>query len=92
MVVAGNAGHAQQRLAIGPALPDTLAKLALMRQERRALHEEHRKGRHPNVGHRQTLVQPAPLVRQAAAGLSNQSKQISQNRHRQLESESSPLR
>ena len=85
MIVAGDSRHAEQCLAIGAALPGARTELTLMRQKRRALHEERRKGRHPDVGHRQTRVQAPPLVRQAGAGLPNQSKQISQNRHTKLE-------
>src|SRR5579863_1092632 len=92
MIVAGNGRHAKQCLAIGAALPDARAKLTLMGQKRRALHEEHGKRRHPDVGHREPRVQPPPLVRQAGAGLPNQSKQISQNRHMKLESETHATR
>ena len=38
-------------------------ELPLMRQERRALHEEHRKGRHSDVSHAVGRVDTTALVR-----------------------------
>jgi hypothetical protein len=49
-------------------MPVPVRQMPLMRQERRALHEEHRKRRHADIGHEVLDVFPAPLVRQTRTG------------------------
>jgi hypothetical protein len=62
MIVAGDPIQAEQRLAVRPAL--ALLQTTLMRQERRALHEEQGKRRQANVSHRIARVSSLPEVRQ----------------------------
>jgi hypothetical protein len=69
MVVARNPRHPEQRLAIRATVAVPLRQLPLMGQERRALHEKHRKRRHADIGHRVMAVFPTPLVRQTRTGL-----------------------
>jgi len=61
VVVAGDFGDAEQAGAVGAAM--RFLKLALMRQERRALHEKHREGRHSDVAHAVGRVDAPALVR-----------------------------
>jgi hypothetical protein len=63
MVVARNLRHRKQRLAVRAAMPVPVRQMPLMCQERRALHEEHRKRRHADIGHDVMAVLTAPLVR-----------------------------
>ncbi len=61
VVVAGDLGHAEQAGAV--RAPEACLELALMRQKRRTLHEEHRKRRHTDVGNIVRGVLSPPLVR-----------------------------
>jgi hypothetical protein len=82
--------HSQQALAIRATVSDPFANLTLMRQKRRALHEKRRKPRQSDIPHRKLQILPAPLVRQARAGLSNTLDQIIETAHRIVESELDP--
>ena len=62
VVVAGDAGQPEQRVRVGP--PASLGQRALMRQERRRLHEEHRQRRHGDVRHGVSAVAAATRIRQ----------------------------
>ena len=62
VVVGGDFGDTEQAGAVGAAV--AVLKLALMRQERRALHEEHREGRHADVADAVGRVHAAALVRE----------------------------
>ena len=80
MVVARDAGEPEQGVRVGPRA--ALGQRALVRQERRRLHEEHRQRRHADVGHRvapvaaparirhpgEALPQPVELARQVLHG------------------------
>src|SRR5271157_5296482 len=61
VIVAGDFGDAEQAGAVGAAMP--LLELPLMCQERRALHEKHREGRHSDVAHAIGRVHAQALVR-----------------------------
>src|SRR6516165_9115012 len=61
------------------------------RQERRALHEKHRKRRHADIGHVVTAVFPAPLVRQTRTGLPKCRYEVLDRANTGLESDSSPI-
>ena len=54
VVVARDRGHAEQRLAVRPAV--ALLQRALVRQERRAAHEEKRERRQADIGHREVAL------------------------------------
>ena len=56
VVVGGDRRHGEQRLAVRSA--EALLQRALMRQERRASHEEDRERRQTNVRHRVIAVTP----------------------------------
>src|SRR6266436_3554004 len=59
-----------------------------MSQERRALHEKHRKRRHADIGHDVTAVVPAPLVRQTRTGRPQPRYKVLDRSHTALESDS----
>src|SRR5260370_8311303 len=59
-----------------------------MSQERRALHENHRKRRHADIGHDVTAVFPPPLVRQTPTGLPQPRYKVLDRSHTALESDS----
>ena len=61
VVVAGDAGQAEQGVGVGA--PARVGQRALVRQERRRLHEEHRQRRHADVRHGVAAVAPAARVR-----------------------------
>ena len=63
VVVAGDAGQPEQGVCVGPRA--TLGQRALVRQERRRLHEEHRQRRHADVVHGVAAVVAATRVRHA---------------------------
>ena len=65
MVVARNLLHPKQRLAVRATMPVPVRQMPLMGQERRALHEKHRKRRHADIGHEVLDVFPAPSGRPA---------------------------
>jgi hypothetical protein len=79
MIVAGDPVEAEQRLAIRPPL--SLLQTALMRQERRALHEEQRKCRQADVSHRVARVASLPEVRQGVAAPAQRPDQTIQDFH-----------
>jgi len=90
VVVARNPRHRKQRRAVRAAMPVPVRQMPLMRQERRALHEEHRKRRHADIGHDVMAVLPAPLVRQTRTGLPQRRYKVLDRPHTALESDSSP--
>jgi hypothetical protein len=65
--IARDGGHAEQGLAVRPALP--FLQRPLVRQERRATHEEHRERGQTDVGHAVCPVaaRALPLIRQTGA-------------------------
>ena len=65
VVVAGDAVEAEQGVRV--AAPAAFGQRALVRQERRRLHEEHRRRRHADVGHGVAPVVAAARVRHARA-------------------------
>ena len=65
MIVAGDPVEAEQRLAIRPPL--SLLQTALVRQERRALHEEQGKRRQADIRHRVARIASMPDIRQRLA-------------------------
>ena len=67
VVVGGDFGDTEEAGAVGAAV--ALLKLALMRQKRRALHEEHREGCHADVAHAIGRVHAAALVREGPGTL-----------------------
>ena len=62
VVVAGDAGQAEQGVRVGARVP--FGQRALVRQERRGLHEEHRQRRHGDVPHGVAPVASPARVRQ----------------------------
>jgi hypothetical protein len=62
VVVGGDFGDTEKAGAVGAAVP--FLELALMRQERRTLHEEQRDGRHADVADAVGRVHAAALVRE----------------------------
>jgi hypothetical protein len=78
MIVAWNLRQAEQALAVRPAM--ALFEPALRRQKRRALHEKHRKGRHPDVTHRVAHLQPPALVRKTVQAPPQRTKKDSRRR------------
>jgi hypothetical protein len=88
----GERRHGEQGLAIRPAL--TFAEPPLMREERRAAHEEHRKRRQPDVNHGVLTVAmraQAP-VRKSGAGFAQRLDQGLQRTHALIGSETAPRR
>ena len=63
VVVAGDAGQAEQGVRVGA--PALFGQRALVRQEGRGLHEEHRQRRHADVPHGVLPVATPARVRQA---------------------------
>ena len=61
VIVTGDLGDTEQARAVG--VPMACLELPLMGQEGRALHEEHREGRHADVAHGVGRVDAAALVR-----------------------------
>ena len=68
MVVAGDCRHSEQRLRVRPAA--SRLQRSLVRQERRALHEEYGKRRQADVRHRVAPVAACSPIRQRGASLS----------------------
>ena len=62
VIVAGDFGNAEQTGAVRTPMP--FLKLSLMCQERRALHEKYREGRHSNVAQAIGRVHAPALVRE----------------------------
>jgi len=84
VVVAGDLGDAEQACTVGPAVPGL--ELTLVRQERRALHEEDRQGHHADVAHAVGRVGPPPLVRGPVQAAAQRSQQRIEQRHDRQES------
>lgn len=86
VVVRGDGRHAEQGLAIGPAL--AVLQPALMRQERRAAHEEQREGRKTDVAHRVIAIAPRPAapVGKTGADRAKLGDQLRHDAHIRLES------
>jgi hypothetical protein len=89
VVVAGDFGDAEQTGAVGAAM--AFLELPLMRQERRALHEEHRKGRHSDVSHAVGRVDTTALVREPVQAAAQRSEQGIERTHARQESHSAVL-
>ena len=60
VIVAGDGGNAEQGLAVGASL--SLRQDALMRQERRAAHEEQGERRQADVRHRAAVARQRPFA------------------------------
>ena len=67
VVVAGDAGQAEQGVRVGAAT--AFGEQALVRQERRRLHQEHRQRRHADLRHGVAAVAPAAPVRHLGEAL-----------------------
>ena len=85
VVVARDRGHAEQGFTVRSPLP--LGQVPLMREKRRALHEEQRKRRQPDVGHAVAAVRTLPFVRQRGTTMSKRCDQAVQRLHADFESE-----
>lgn len=85
VVVAGDLADPEQGFAV--RAPLSLGQLPLVRQERRALHEEQRERRKPDVGHAVLAVRTLPFVRQTGATMSKRCNQAVKRLHADLESE-----
>src|ERR1700722_5172479 len=86
VVVGGDRRHAEQRLAVRPAVP--LCQRLLMRQERRASHEEDRECRQTDVRHGVVAVAPPALapVGQIGADLAQRPDHVGHGAHPAQES------
>ena len=84
VVVGGDPGQLEQCLAVGSSM--TLLELALMRQERRALHKEDRECHHGDVRHRIGGVLPPTPVWEALEALAEAAEQGTQALHLDVES------
>ena len=86
VVVGGDRRHAEQRLAVRSAVP--FRQRPLMRQERRASHEEDRECRQADVGHRIVVVTAwsRALVRKTGADLAQLAYQFLNGAHSATES------
>jgi len=84
--------HAEQGLAVGPAVP--LFQTALMAQEGRASHEEHRERRQADVGDGVLALhmRPFALIRKPGTDGFQFGDQGLQGGHRAIESEIAPCR
>jgi hypothetical protein len=89
VIVAGDFGDAEQAGAVGAAMP--LLEPPLMGQERRALHEKHREGRHSNVAHAKRRVHAKALVRKPVQAASQRLKQGIERTHARHEPHSRVL-
>jgi len=85
LAIAGNFAHPEQRLAVRPALAGL--QMTLMRQERRALHEERRERRQAEIRHVVGRVLAPPLVRQRPAATTQGIEKAVQDWHGVGESE-----
>ena len=79
MVVAGDLVQTKQRLAIRSSL--SLLQTTLVRQERRALHEEQGKRRQADVRHRIAHITSLPQVRQRVAAPAQRPDETIQDFH-----------
>lgn len=90
--VGWNGGHAEQGLAVRPAM--SFGERALMAQERGASHEKHRERRETDVGQGVFTITARSLapIRQTGADSFQLSDQGLQGRHRGIESKIAPRR
>ena len=79
VVVAGDAVQPEQGVRVGP--PASLGQRALMRQERRRLHEEHRQRRHGDVRHGVPAVAAAARIRQPGEARPEPFEMAGEERH-----------
>ena len=79
VIIGGDTVQAEQRLAVGSSV--AFFQLALMREERGALHEERREGGQCDVGHRIDRVVPVTFVRERLAALAQRADQGLQALH-----------
>src|SRR3954447_22875938 len=79
MIVAGNLVQAEQRLAVRPPL--SLLQTTLVRQKRRALHEEQGKRRQANIRHRVAHITSLPEVRQRLTASAQRRDETIQDLH-----------
>ena len=89
MIIAGNLGDPEQALAVRAAM--AMLQPPLMREKRRALHEKHRKCRHPDVAHAIARIDPATLVRERVQASSQRLEQANHGAHLAIESENRTL-
>ena len=85
VIVSGNVGHAEQRVAIGAAM--AVLQRTLVREEGFALHEKRREGRQPDIGHRILRNAARALVRKPRAAGAQTRYQSGENHHPHLESD-----
>src|SRR5215468_9798496 len=86
VIVAGDLGDPKQALAIRAPVP--MLQPPLMRQERRALHKEHREGCHPDIAHSIARIHPATLVRKPVQASAQRGKKRRKQLHPARESDS----
>src|SRR3954454_4311924 len=79
MIVAGDLIETEQRLAVRASL--SLLQTALVRQERRTLHEEQGKRRQADVRHRVAHITSLPQVRQRLTAPAQRPKETIQDFH-----------
>ncbi len=84
VVVGRNALHAEQRVAVGGLAP--FFERTLIGEKRLGLHEEQRKRRQADVGHR-IVSRALPLVGKGGAGVMQSGQEVVENQHLDLESE-----
>lgn len=84
VIVTGDLADAEQAGGVGE--PMALLELALMGQEGRALHEEHREGGHAEVAHAIGRVDAAALVRKPVQAAAQRSEQGIERAHAHYES------
>jgi len=88
VVVARDFGHLEQRLAVRAAA--AFEQPALLREKRRALHEENRKRCHADIGHGVMDIAPASLVRQPGTDATHCRDERIEPLHAMVESDAPP--
>ena len=88
VVVARDFGHLEQRLAVRAAA--AFEQPALLREKRRALHEENRKRCHADIGHGVVDIAPASLVRQPGTDATHRRDERIEPLHAMVESDAPP--
>src|SRR5260221_879917 len=88
VVVARDFGHLEQRLAVRAAA--AFEQPALLREKRRALHEENRKRCHADIGHGVMDIAPASLVRQPGTDATHRRDERIEPLHAMVESDAPP--
>ena len=86
LAVTGDLGHAEQCLAVRTALRGL--QMALVRQERRALHEERGEGGNDEIGHAVRRVLPGQRVGQGLAVAAQRGDESIRHAHGEFESRS----